>query len=61
LDAFSQSFKHFNDDFLKVVVKWSGHSLFYNDDGSPKFSFSWTDNPQRYKGMKKEELLAEDR
>ena len=61
LDAFSQSFKHFKDDFFKVVVKESGRSHFYNKDRSTKFPFSWTDNPWRYKDMKKEELSASDR
>jgi len=34
LDAFSQSFKHFKEDFFKVVVKELGRSYFYNEDGS---------------------------
>ncbi|QCE06913.1 hypothetical protein DEO72_LG9g1927 [Vigna unguiculata] len=45
LEAFTQSFKHFKDGFFKVVVKEPGCSYFYNDDGSTKFQFSWTDNP----------------
>jgi len=45
LDAFSQSFKHFKDGFFKVVVKYMGRSHFYNEEGSTKFPFSWTDNP----------------
>jgi len=45
LDAFTQSFKHFKDSFFKVVVKEPGRSYFYNEDGSTKFPFSWTDNP----------------
>ena len=61
LDAFSQSFKHFKDGFFKVVVKEIGRSLFYNEDESTKFPFSWTDNPWRYKDMKREELSVVDR
>ncbi|QCD79042.1 hypothetical protein DEO72_LG1g2679 [Vigna unguiculata] len=61
LEAFSQSFKHFKDGFFKVVVKEPGRSYFYNDDGSTKFPFSWTDNPWCYKDMKREELLVADR
>ena len=61
LDAFSQSFKHFKDRFFKVIVKETGCALFYNENGSTKFSFIWIDNPCRYKGMKKRELFAEDR
>jgi len=41
-----------------VVVKKPGRSYFYNDDGSTKFPFSWTDNPRRYKDMKREKLLV---
>ena len=44
-----------------MVVKESGHSYFYNDDGSTKFPFSWIDNPRRYKDMKREELSIFDR
>jgi len=44
-----------------VVVKEPRRSYFYNDDGSTKFPFSWTDNPGRYKDMKREELLVADR
>ena len=40
LDVFTQSFKHFKDDFLKVVVKDPRRSYFYNDDGNTKFPFS---------------------
>jgi len=61
LDAFSQSFKHFKDGFLKFVVKEVGRSHFYNEDGSTKFLFSWMDNPRRYKDIKKGELSVEDR
>jgi len=61
LDAFSQSFKHFKDDFFKVVVKQLGRPLFYNEEGSTKFPFSWTTSPRHYKGTKKEELLIDDK
>jgi len=61
LDGFSQSFKHFKDDFLKFVVKEPSCSHFYNEDRSMKFPFSWTNNPWRYKDMKKEELSTSDR
>jgi len=61
LDTFSQSFKHLNDDFFNVVVKEPDCSHFDNEDRSTKFTFSWTDNPWRYKDMKKEELWASDR
>ncbi|QCD79543.1 hypothetical protein DEO72_LG1g3185 [Vigna unguiculata] len=60
LDAFTQSFKHFKDDFFKVVVKEPGRSYFYTDDGNTKFPFNWTDNPWRYKDMKREELSMAD-
>jgi len=45
LDAFTQSFNHFKDDFFKVVVKEPRRSYFYNDDGNTIFPFSWTGNP----------------
>ena len=61
LEAFTQSFKHFKDGFFKVVVKELGCSYFYNDDRSTKFPFNWTDNPQRYKDLKREKLLVVDR
>ncbi|QCD86992.1 hypothetical protein DEO72_LG3g1523 [Vigna unguiculata] len=61
LDTFSQSFKHFKDNFFKVVVKEPGRSYFYNEDGSTKFPFWLTDNPRRFKGMKKGELSTVDR
>ena len=61
LDAFSQSFKHFKDDFFKVVVKPACHSFFYDNNGCTKFPFYWTDNQSCYKGTKKEELSMEDR
>jgi len=61
LNAFSPSFKHFKDGFFKIVVKQSGCSLFYNEDGSTKFPFNWTNNPQRYKGTRKEELSMNDK
>jgi len=41
-------------------VKESGHSYFYTDDGNTKFPFSWTDNPWRYKDMKREKLSVVD-
>ena len=34
---------------------------FYNEDGITKFPFSRTNNPRRYKDMKKEKLSANDR
>jgi len=40
LDTFSQSFKHFKDNFFKVIVKEPGRSVFYNEDGCTKFPFS---------------------
>jgi len=46
LDAFSQSFKHFKDNFFNVVVKEPGRSYFYNEDRSTKFPFRLTDNPR---------------
>ena len=61
LDAFSQSFKHFKDGYFKVVVKEGGKAHFLNADGSTKFSFSWTNNPSRYKDMGMEELSAGDK
>jgi len=42
-------------------VKPPGHSLFYNEDMSEKFPFSWTDNPWHYKGMRMEDLSADDK
>jgi len=42
-------------------VKEPGRSYFYNDDGNTKFPFSWTDNPWRYKDMKREKLSVADR
>lgn len=51
LDAFSQSFKHFKDNFFKVVVKQPSRSLFYNEDGCTKFLFSLTDNVTPQLGM----------
>ncbi|QCE10881.1 hypothetical protein DEO72_LG10g2113 [Vigna unguiculata] len=45
LDAFSQSFKHFKDEYFKVVVKEDGKPYFLNADGSTKFPFSWTGTP----------------
>ncbi|QCD97125.1 hypothetical protein DEO72_LG6g1835 [Vigna unguiculata] len=57
----SSSAKHFKDGFFKIVVKQSGCSLFYNEDGSTKFPFNWTNNPQRYKGTRKEELSMNDK
>ena len=60
LDAFSQPFKTFKDGFFKVVVKELGHLLFYNEDGSTKFPFSWTDNPWRYKDREVMEVLYFD-
>jgi len=61
LEAFTQSFKHFKDEFFKVVVKEPRRSYFYNTDGSTKFPFNWTDNPWHYKDMKREKLLLADR
>ncbi|QCE10330.1 hypothetical protein DEO72_LG10g1560 [Vigna unguiculata] len=61
LDAFTQAFKYFKDGFFKVVVKQVGRSYFYNDDGSTKFPFSWTNNPWRYKDMKIEKLSVVDK
>jgi len=39
LDAYSQSFKHFKDNFFKVVIKSSGCTHFYDDNGNTKFPF----------------------
>jgi len=61
MDAFTQSFKHFKDEFFKVVVKQVGRSHFYTDDGSTKFPFFWTGNPWSYKGMAREELSVADK
>jgi len=61
LEAFTQSFKHFKDDFFKVVVKEHGRSYFYNDDGNTKFPCTWTNNRWQYKDMKRERLLMADR
>jgi len=47
LDAFTQSFKHIKDVFLKVVVKQACRSYFHTDDRN------WTENPWRYKEMKR--------
>jgi len=60
-DAFSESFKHFKDEYFKVVVKEEGMSYFLNVDGRTKFPFSWTGNPSRYKDMGTDELSAVDK
>ena len=39
----------------------AGRSYFYNDDGSTKFPFSWTNNPRQYKDMKIEILSVADK
>ncbi|QCD79228.1 hypothetical protein DEO72_LG1g2867 [Vigna unguiculata] len=49
------------DGFFKAVVKEAVRSYFHNDDGSTKFSLSWTDNPWRYKDMKIEKLSVADK
>ena len=56
LEAFTQSFKHFKDEFFKVVVKSAGRSHFYTADGNTKFPFFWTGNPWRYKVISREDL-----
>ncbi|QCD82784.1 hypothetical protein DEO72_LG2g3125 [Vigna unguiculata] len=61
LDVFSQSFKHFKDEYFKVVVKEEGKSHFLNEDRSTKFPFSWTRTPSRYKDMITDELSAGDK
>jgi len=61
LDAFSQSFKHFKDNYFKVMVREEGRSYFLNVDGSTKFPFSWTGTPSRYKHMGTDELSAVDK
>ncbi|QCD87419.1 hypothetical protein DEO72_LG3g1955 [Vigna unguiculata] len=61
LDAFTQSFKHFKDEFFRVVVKEGGRSYFLNAYGSTKFPFSWTGNPWQYKDMSTNELSAADK
>jgi len=61
LDAFSQSFKHFKDDYFKVVVKEEGSSYFLNADGSTKFPFSWMAPPSRYKDIGTDELSVADK
>ncbi|QCE03490.1 hypothetical protein DEO72_LG8g1515 [Vigna unguiculata] len=60
-DTFTPSFKHFKDEFFKMVVKDGGRLYFFNDDGSTKFPFSWMDNPWRYKDMKLEKLSVADK
>ncbi|QCE11063.1 hypothetical protein DEO72_LG10g2296 [Vigna unguiculata] len=42
-------------------MKELGCALFYNEDWSTKFTFIWTNNPRRYKGVKKRELFVDDR
>jgi len=42
-------------------VKETCRSTFYYEDWSTKFHFNWTDNPQRYEMMKKEELFVDDK
>ena len=61
LDAFSQSFKHFKDEYFKVVVKEEGRAHFLTADGSTKFPFSWTGSPSWYKDMGMDELSAGDK
>ncbi|QCD87085.1 hypothetical protein DEO72_LG3g1616 [Vigna unguiculata] len=61
LDAFSQSLKHFKDEYFKVFVTEEGKAHFLNAGGSTKFPFSWTGNPSRYKDMGMDELLAGDK
>jgi len=56
LEAFTQSFKHFKDEFFKVVVKLAGRSHFYTTDGNTKFPFFWISNPWRYKVISREDL-----
>ncbi|QCE10253.1 hypothetical protein DEO72_LG10g1481 [Vigna unguiculata] len=61
VSAIDRSFKHFKDGYFKVVVKEGGEAYFLNADGSAKFSFSWTNNPSRYKDMGMDELSAGDK
>ena len=61
LDAFSQSFKHFKDEYFKVVVKEEGKPYFLNADGSTKFPFSWTGTLSRYKDMGTDKFSAGDK
>jgi len=57
--AFSQSFKHFKDNFFKVFVMELGCSLFYNEDESSYSSGQII--LVHYKGMKKEEVFVHDK
>ena len=43
--AFTTSYKIFKDYFFKVFVEPDGRDLFYNADGTTKFSFHWTEKP----------------
>jgi len=61
LDGFTQSFKKFKDGFFRVRVLPTGHSLYYDDGGRPKFPFYWTSSTTKKDAMTKEMLDVDSR
>jgi len=56
LDGFTQSFKQFKEGFFRVQVLGSGWSLYYDDEGIPKFPFYWIEAPTRLDAVSKDML-----
>ena len=61
LDGFTQSFKKFKDGFFRVRLLNGGRALYYDECGSPRFPFYWTEMPARLDALSKDMLYVESR
>ena len=61
LDGYTQSFKKFKDGFFRVRLLNGGRALYYDERGSPRFPFYWTETPARLDALSKDMLDVESR
>ncbi|KOM25552.1 hypothetical protein LR48_Vigan118s000200 [Vigna angularis] len=60
LELYSQSYRGFTDKFFKVSILDSRRTLFFDEDGSPKFLLYWTQNPLRFTLWSEDKMTIEE-
>lgn len=57
---FNSSNKNFKTEIFKVVIREKGRSIFYLEDGLPKFPFYWTEHPKKFVSRSKSSMTPEE-
>ncbi|KOM48075.1 hypothetical protein LR48_Vigan07g177900 [Vigna angularis] len=58
LKQYSQSYRGFKDKFFRASILDSGQAFFFHEDGIPKFSLYWTQNPLKFTSWPEDKMTV---